>query len=63
MNRFFFNISSAVTFKLLLYGNESENPFLIPNFTKYVFFFLRKWQKTTFLVKLFCDKLTKIALS
>ena len=25
--------------------------------------FLRKWQKTTFLVKNFCDKLTKIALS
>ena len=43
-------------------GNKSENPFLISNLTKDDDF-LRKWQKTTFLVKNFCDKLTKIDLS
>ena len=42
--------------------NESENPFLIPNFTKNDDF-LKKWQKSTFLVKNFCDKVTKTALS
>ena len=44
-----------------LNGNESENPFLISKFTKNDDI-LRKWQKNTFLVKIFGDKLTKIAL-
>ena len=39
-------------------GNESENPFLISNFTKNAVF-LRKLAKNTFLVKNFCDKLKK----
>ena len=41
---------------------QSENPFLISNFIKNVDF-LRKWHKTTFLVKNFCDKVKKIILS
>ena len=46
-------------------GNESENSFLILSFTKnYDFFFEKMAKKTpTFLVKKFCDNLTKIALS
>ena len=43
-------------------GNESENPFLISNFTKNSDF-LRKRQKSLFLVKKICDKLKKIILS
>ena len=63
---FFWSKSSAVTFyycnvnKSIHFwnGNESENPFLISNSTKNADF-LRKWQKITFLVKNFCDKLKK----
>ena len=39
-------------------GNESENPFLISNFTKN-YNFLRKWQKITFLVKTILGQPTK----
>ena len=64
----FLNLSTDVTFESLKWhiyqiihlwkGNESQNPFLISNFTK-MLIFLRKPQKVTFLAQKFWDKLTK----
>ena len=59
-----FLIITMMYIKVHISGMEMSKRicFLILNFSKNAVF-LRKWQKITFLVKTFCDKLRKIILS